>query len=488
MNKYRNVVFILIFLGMVSLLIGITYSFFNYTRTGSPNTLQVGRIFFETTEGPEINLTNVFPIDSLNVNNDTDNVGSVTINIKGDTDYEKGIEYLVTAVDVNNNAGTGVNTRRLPISVDVTYTNNGNGTTIGTSNDNYFNEGVRGGNTSYYKELASSTIIHENDPLLVGYIAPGETGIDGNITIKAFIDRDRVAISDTYATEPHYLLNPNMTPELVNSCISYFTNIGIASALYEGESMTSFCEGTGTAAGLNIIDGVNYNLPPQFINDLINLNVIIENENEYTPDEWAENRIIVSTSDWNAFNQNGLSFKVKVEANEGLWVEEPGKIENCPNCKFMYSESLVMYKTVNTLNKTPTVITDTLTDNYLDIVNGQGKMMFLGLVLNDSNQITNAYACGMKDGTPFCVEGTPDNTRFTEKQNYLNSSTLWNNSCTNATSGSNSIYFCMSSNANSVTAQLHDHGCAVVMYRLENNKPLTCVAEENGRIRCSLPN
>ena len=99
MNKYRNIVFVLIFMGMVSLLVGVTYSFFNYTRTGSNNTISVGRINFITRQTETINLTNAFPINRDDIDTDTTNVDEVVIEIEGDTDYSQGIEYLVSSVD-----------------------------------------------------------------------------------------------------------------------------------------------------------------------------------------------------------------------------------------------------------------------------------------------------------------------------------------------------------------------------------------------------
>ena len=48
-------------------LVGVTYAFFNYTRTGSANTIRVGRVSFVTNQSQTINLTNVFPIDSDDV-------------------------------------------------------------------------------------------------------------------------------------------------------------------------------------------------------------------------------------------------------------------------------------------------------------------------------------------------------------------------------------------------------------------------------------
>lgn len=52
----------------------------------------------------------------------------------------------------------------------------------------------------------------------------------------------------------------------------------------------------------------------------------IENNNLVygeTPGDWIAGRTILTTSEWNSLQTNGISFKVKVEANEGIWVEEP---------------------------------------------------------------------------------------------------------------------------------------------------------------------
>ena len=69
----------------------VTYAFFSYTREGSNNLAQTGRISFTSQESPRINLSDAFPISSSNINNDTDNVGSVTIHVTGDTTYDDGV-------------------------------------------------------------------------------------------------------------------------------------------------------------------------------------------------------------------------------------------------------------------------------------------------------------------------------------------------------------------------------------------------------------
>ena len=101
---------------------------------------------------------------------------------------------------------------------------------------------------------------------------------------------------------------------------------------------------------------------------------------------------------------SGISFQVKVEANEGIWVEEPGKIDTCPNCKFMFEQS-TMYATWNHENQPATIITNGYSNNYNDIIAQSGKDYFLGVITNNSNQLTNAYTCALKGTTPFCIEG-----------------------------------------------------------------------------------
>ena len=248
MIKSKKQMFIVIgaFL-LVLMLSTVTYAFFNYTRTGSSNIIKVGRISFNTTQGNSINLTNVFPIDVTNgIPDDNTKVGSVTINASGDTTYAEGIEYLVSAVNVQNSLGN----KNLPISIEVSYTNSEN-EIIGTLDNNYFTN--RGGNSSIYKVLANDTIT-ENGRLVVGYIASGATGIDGNIVIKAYLDNSKIAITDT---------NPEEMTDTNN-------------------------------------DGYHNG----------------------TTDTWVNGRTVFTSEEWNSLQENGVFFKVKVEANEGIWVSD----------------------------------------------------------------------------------------------------------------------------------------------------------------------
>ena len=243
-SKKQSLIVIGVFT-LVLALVTTTYAFFNYTRTGSSNTIRVGRISFVSKNEETITLNNLFPIDPSNTSdlNDNTKVGTYSIDVKGDTDYVDGIEYLVSAVDANIYTSEG---QIVPITLDFTVTD------LGDPSTNYFT--VRENtNVSIYKKLVGDTLVGDQ-MLLVGFIKPNNPtgtveGIDGSITIKAYLDKNKIGISDTY-------------------------------------------------------DGT-------------------ESDNDGTTNTWANERTIITTSEWNAIQSAGVSFKVKVEANEGIWVEGP---------------------------------------------------------------------------------------------------------------------------------------------------------------------
>ena len=90
-NKKKIILPIVIVLLMIIGVIGITYAFFNYTRTWLANTISVGRIYFNHEQGNTITLENVFPISSEQAQNDTVNAKTLSISVIGDTDYDGGI-------------------------------------------------------------------------------------------------------------------------------------------------------------------------------------------------------------------------------------------------------------------------------------------------------------------------------------------------------------------------------------------------------------
>ena len=235
---------------LIVIVTGVTFAFFNYTRTGTSNNIKVGRISFVSKDEETITLSNLFPIDPENTTdmNDSTKVGTYQITIEGDTDYSGGIEYLVST--------TNSNLSNLPISINMTV---GNG--LGTNDTNYFTSRDTA-TTPIYKKIVGSEIVGDQ-MLLVGFIPQNttlgtsdETG--DTITIKAYLDKNKILISDTY-------------------------------------------------------DGT-------------------ESDNMGTLNSMADGKTVLTTTEWNALSSTGVSFKIKVEANEGIWVngslEEIMKTQN----------------------------------------------------------------------------------------------------------------------------------------------------------------
>ena len=126
-NNNKQIMYSIIGIAILIIsVVGVTYSFFNYTRTGTENTIKTGNISFNSTQDNTISLTNVFPTSKTNLN--STNSDTVTINITGDTDYSEGIEYKVTLDQVNNT----INGKEVPISIRATATN------LGTEDSNYY--------------------------------------------------------------------------------------------------------------------------------------------------------------------------------------------------------------------------------------------------------------------------------------------------------------------------------------------------------------
>ena len=405
---------------LVMLLGTVTYAFFNYTRTGTTNTIRTGKIAFTTSQNSTINLPNIFPIEPT-VSNlaDSTKVGTVSIDISGDTTYGEGIEYLVKAVNVVN---TTNQSKTLPISIQVEYAAK-ESKSIGTPDSTYFTD--RGSTTSYYKVLSNSTI-NNGDRLIVGYIAPGATGIDGTITIKAYLDATKIGISDTY-------------------------------------------------------DGT-------------------ESDNMGTTNEWAQGKTIITTSEWNALQANGVSFQINIEANEGVWVNEqirfdanggtispnykeiengattygtlgtptppsgytfegwytdpvngtevtestsytsgtsattlyahytslPTMAEMCPGCQFMYMIDTFHYGGDD--NENATIVSEipagVVKDDYRDVVSESNTSWFLGFTETQEGKIDRGFACGIKGDAPnqgraFCIEGSMDGSTYESNKDIL---------------------------------------------------------------------
>ena len=163
---------------LVVAVVGVSFAFFNYTRTGNPNTIRTGTISFATTQSV-INVTNIFPISASAVGTDTTNVKTAEVTITGNTNYSNGIDFVVTAEEVNLTVGTGNGAVNVPLHVTVTQENLGSVTGLTLGSFNKTNQLTSGAT------LASGKI-------------PADTSVNGKLKVQVYLDASEVAITDTY--------------------------------------------------------------------------------------------------------------------------------------------------------------------------------------------------------------------------------------------------------------------------------------------------
>ncbi len=449
--------------------VGVTFAFFNYTRTGSLNTIKTGNITFNSEQGNTLNITNMFPIKSENLSSQTASMDGVTVTLTGATNYVDGEEFEVTLTNVNNT----INGKEIPINFIATYTANETNS-IGTSSDTYWESRYDKDATIY--TLTTTGKVENGKQVLVGYIDNEGNGINGTLTIKAYIDGDKIAISDTYPPRDYYIVNSSMTSEELSDCADYFAEYTFDS----GTTAETFCQGTGTIDNKSFQDILDNDELSMDISNLLAINAIKLDYTDGTSSEWVNGRTVLTTEEWNSLNTTPISFQITAESNEGIWVEEPerGTIESCPDCKFIHTTSRI--NTTWNSNGTSYVYPSTLSESYLDVVEESGKNYFLGLVTNGSNEVTKAYACGVKNDVPFCIEGYSDNSKYTENKTLLNGTNLWNNSCT--VTGNPEYTECGPWDGTSLSAYAYPDGYV----RAGVGYVDSCLVESDGRAYCGV--
>ena len=286
---------------LVVAVVGVSFAFFNYTRTGAPNTIKTGTISFNTSNST-ITISNLFPIAKSDVATNLENVGVGTVTITGSTNYVNGIDFTVSVDDVSSNIGTTAG--KLPISVVVTADENLSGVTAFGSNSG----------SMTLNSFEDGTTITSGATIASGRI-PAGVNINGTITIKAYIDKARVAITDTYPEGDHYALNNNMSATELTACES---NAVMSSGFTGTETAAAFCAGTGTRGGKTFQEHLDEGLfSASVIESLLSANVIKVAYTDGTTSTWVNSRTVLTTEEWNALSATPASFKITVVADEG---------------------------------------------------------------------------------------------------------------------------------------------------------------------------
>ena len=265
-----------------------------------------------------------------------------------------------------------------------------------------------------------------------------------------------------------------MTADELSDCDDYFGSYTFDT----GTTATAFCEGTGTVNEKTFQEILDSNEFQDNIEDLLEINAIKLEYTNGTSSEWVNGRTVLTTSEWNSLGTNSISFKIRAESNEGIWVEEPViPVESYPNCKFIYTRTPI-YTTWNTNSLTSYIDPNTLSESYIDVVEESSKNYFLGLVTNGCDEITKAYACGVKDNLPFCIEGYSDNTYYSINSSLINGASLWNGTCTVDTEYGYTE--CGTLDVTNLSARAYSNGSVGV--GIDNNNH--CYIVEQGAVHC----
>ena len=172
---------------LVIAVVGVSFAFFSYSRTGtSNNVITTGQVYMAFAEGNAINLTNQFPtLDSDAVIAGNSDVSSMTFTVTGYySSSTGGIDYTIYAIDGTTVGGRTNRLRDSEINVKLTPAS---GT---TPTNNY---------ASSPTAVSSLTVETDGKKLATGHIAAGTTSAAPQVdtyTLIMYVN-DTVRISDT---------------------------------------------------------------------------------------------------------------------------------------------------------------------------------------------------------------------------------------------------------------------------------------------------
>ena len=281
---------------LVVAVVGVSFAFFNYTRTGATNTVRTGLIYFDTTES-KVNVDNLFPVSKTTaLSRSSTTNGEVfvsTITVNGYTTYANGVDYVVTAEDVNfNTTATGTNIK-LPISVNVSASSSL-------------------GPTAPVDAYKFSLDVNDQNKIAASALNPAyATGNSNSVTVINY----EVNPAAYVAADP-----ANSVTEQLNN---EFTDLRSGAILAKGHiaydaNASSTNKTTGTITIRAYIDNTKVAISDTYPSGNVDTNndEVVDYTNG-TTDAWVAGRTVLTTAQWNSLNSSGASFKIKVVANEG---------------------------------------------------------------------------------------------------------------------------------------------------------------------------
>ena len=106
-----------------------------------------------------------------------------------------------------------------------------------------------------------------------------------------------------------------------------------------------------------------------------------------------------------------------------------------PSCRYLYTDKMYRYGTDGSIIKktsalngnivkigAPASLNDTdVKKDYNEVISKTGKDYFLGVILSDGDygKIERAFACGIRNGKVFCLEGSTDGSTYETNKDIL---------------------------------------------------------------------
>ena len=237
--KNKKIYLVIALIGVMSIIFGVTYAFFEYSKIGANHELIAGDIYMNFNEGTDsLSLGSVYPESVEHARSRDDNY--ITFTIDGKNESDKDIYYEIDLIHGDDHDGlTRFNDKDLRFDL---------------SEIDGEEENILIGNVNF-EELNNAKIWADT------------IGKDGSNSVKL--------------KDPHYEVN-------ISNCVNYFNDFYEEDLTLEQDGYQSFCSGEGK------IDDVNgINLGYIYLNDFITIfsNSPFDN-GDYNIDNLIDNNVI----------------------------------------------------------------------------------------------------------------------------------------------------------------------------------------------------
>ena len=218
-NKNENLINKKILFSIIGLVLiigitsGVTYAFFNYTKTGSENSIGTGLIEFDYQDGQQLQLSNQFPISETDLTDDY----KLTFTISGHNSLTNGVTFNIYAVHGEDVAGKTWLTDNI-IKMKFVPPANGDGFSITTNN---------------YATATTPTYTDGKALIATGLIKNTQSLTTKSYSLYVWVDEDLAFVSSTTKRANNAEGNPSLADATAGNVTAtrYMKNDNVASTV-----------------------------------------------------------------------------------------------------------------------------------------------------------------------------------------------------------------------------------------------------------------